>query len=53
MVIDTIDETKFDASKTLVRLDRRLFLDDRGVSDNDLDYGQVVCLKNSLMRDEW
>ncbi len=52
-VIDRIDETKFDATKTLVKLDRRIFLDDRGYTDEMVDYGMVVLQKNSLTKEEW
>jgi len=52
-VIDRIDEKKYNASKTLVRMDRRVFLDDRGYTDEQIDYGQVCLLKNSLLEEEW
>lgn len=31
--------------KTLIKMDRRIFFDDRRVSDADLDYGQVLIIK--------
>ena len=31
--------------KELVIMDRRIFLDDRGLKDEDIDYGQVVMVK--------
>lgn len=52
-VIDRIDEKKYDASKTLIRMDRRIFLDDRRYTDEEIDYGQVCLLKNSLLKEEW
>jgi predicted O-methyltransferase YrrM len=32
-------------SKELIIMDRRVFLDDRGYSDNQIDYGQVIITK--------
>jgi predicted O-methyltransferase YrrM len=40
-VIDTIEEYK----KTLIIMDRRIFFDDRGYSDDEINYGQVLILK--------
>ena len=37
-LIDSID----DDSKELIIMDRRIFLDDRGYSDEEIDYGQVL-----------
>lgn len=53
-IIDTIDEKEFDASKKLVIMDRRVFLDDRRFTDEQIDYGQVLLQKNSMLKgDEW
>lgn len=52
-VIDAIDEEKFNATKTLVRMDRRIFFDDRGYTDAMIDYGQVCMIKKSILQDEW
>lgn len=40
-VIDSIQ----DHEKRLVKMDRRIFFDDRRVCDDDLDYGQVLIIK--------
>lgn len=40
-LIDQIE----DDSKELVIMDRRIFLDDRGLRDDEVDYGQVVITK--------
>lgn len=40
-VIDEIDHS----SKELIIMDRRIFLDDRRLSDDEIDYGQVVITK--------
>ena len=40
-VVDGIE----DYEKTLIKMDRRIFFDDRRVSDADLDYGQVLIIK--------
>ena len=53
VAIDKIDETKFDASKQLIILDRRIFFDDRRYTDEQIDYGQVLCTKNSITKEEW
>ena len=37
-LIDTID----DDSKELIIMDRRIFTDDRGLQDSEIDYGQVL-----------
>ena len=39
-----IDEIK-DYKKELVIMDRRIFVDDRGLKDDEIDYGQVVLTK--------
>ena len=39
-----IDEIK-DESKELIKMDRRIFFDDRGIKDEDIDYGQVLLTK--------
>lgn len=41
-LIDSID----DDSKELIIMDRRIFLDDRGYSDDQIDYGQVLLTKS-------
>lgn len=48
-LIDEID----DASKELIIMDRRIFLDDRGVPDAAIDYGQVLLTKPGADRDDW
>ena len=40
-LIDQIE----DSAKELVIMDRRIFLDDRGLRDDEIDYGQVVITK--------
>ena len=40
-LIDQIE----DESKQLVIMDRRIFLDDRGLTDDEIDYGQVLLSK--------
>jgi len=40
-VIDQIE----DDSKELIIMDRRIFLDDRGYSDEEIDYGQVLLTR--------
>ena len=42
-VIDDIQEEEFD--KELIIMDRRIFFDDRGIKDKDMDYGQVLVNK--------
>lgn len=44
-VIDNID----DESKELIFMDRRIFFDDRRISDADLNYGQVLLTKPGLL----
>jgi spore coat polysaccharide biosynthesis predicted glycosyltransferase SpsG len=41
---DAIDEIQ-GYNKELVIMDRRIFLDDRGYSDDEIDYGQVILTK--------
>lgn len=48
-LIDEID----DATKELIIMDRRIFLDDRRVADEDIDYGQVLLTKPGAARDDW
>ena len=48
-LIDEID----DASKELIIMDRRIFLDDRGVPDEAIDYGQVLLTRPGTTRDDW
>mgnify|MGYP001470149612 FL=1 len=40
-LIDEID----DFEKELIIMDRRIFFDDRRISDKDIDYGQVLITK--------
>jgi len=39
-----IDEIE-DFNKELIIMDRRIFVDDRGLSDEEIDYGQVLMIK--------
>jgi len=52
-----IDEFDFNANgfsdPELIKLDRRIFLDDRGYSDDQINYGQVLAIKNSVLKDVW
>jgi len=41
-LIDQIE----DKTKELIIMDRRIFLDDRGYADNEIDYGQVLLTKH-------
>lgn len=57
-VIDKIDWEQHHASAEVVILDRRIFFDDRRISDQDIDYGQVLVTKRyveptTLVNDEW
>lgn len=36
-----------------IREDRRIFLDDRGYSDEQINYGQVLFTKNDISNEEW
>ncbi len=47
--IDEVD----DPSKELIIMDRRLFFDDRRLSDDQIDYGQVLLTKPGTGRDDW
>ena len=40
-LIDSIE----DDTKELIKMDRRIFFDDRGLNDEDIDYGQVLLTK--------
>jgi predicted O-methyltransferase YrrM len=44
MLIDGIE----DDTKELITMDRRIFFDDRGVKDEDMDYGQVILTNKNL-----
>lgn len=46
-VIDAIDANQFDAEKELILMDRRIFIDDRRISDPDIDYGQCLLTKKN------
>lgn len=52
-----IDEIKWDIEgfnePELIRLDRRMFLDDRGLSDEQIDYGQCLASRVGVGRDDW
>lgn len=52
-----IDEFDYAAHKfstpEMIRADRRIFLDDRGYTDEQIDYGQVLFIKNDLIKDLW
>lgn len=41
-----------DQSKELIIMDRRIFFDDRRLSDNNINYGQVLLTKD-IAKDEW
>jgi len=43
-LIDEID----DGSKELIIMDRRVFVDDRKLSDSEIDYGQVLLTKEEI-----
>tara|TARA_A100001011_G_C14274225_1_gene828390 strand:- start:746 stop:1465 length:720 start_codon:yes stop_codon:yes gene_type:complete len=42
-LIDKISEEEFD--KNLIIMDRRIFFDDRRISDDEIDYGQVLIAR--------
>jgi hypothetical protein len=48
-LIDEID----DPSKELIIMDRRMFFDDRQLSDDQIDYGQVLLTHPGVTRDDW
>ena len=48
-VIDQID----DDTKELIVMDRRIFFDDRRISDDDIDYGQVLLRNKNLNLDDY
>ena len=48
-LIDEID----DPSKELIIMDRRMFFDDRRLTDDQIDYGQVLLSKPGEARDDW
>ena len=52
-LIDSID----DDTKELIIMDRRIFVDDRGISDEDLKEGQVILtnknFKETIIDEEW
>jgi predicted O-methyltransferase YrrM len=52
-VIDKIDPNDFAATKELVITDRRIFLDDRGYTNDQVDYGQVCLIKKSIRNEDW
>lgn len=53
-LIDEVDEKVENCKeKELIILDRRLFIDDRGLTDEQIDYGQVLLTKEGVARDDW
>lgn len=53
-LIDEIDEFKEGCKeKEFLRMDRRMFYDDRQLSDDQIDYGQILLTKNTVVRDDW
>ena len=52
--IDEIDWNVegFDAPE-LIRLDRRMFLDERGYTDDQVNYGQVLAFRKGVNDSEW
>lgn len=48
-LIDEVD----DPSKELIIMDRRMFFDDRRLSDDQVDYGQVLLSKGDSSRADW
>ena len=48
-LIDTID----DDSKELIIMDRRIFFDDRGIPDDEIDYGQVLLTNENFNTSEY
>jgi predicted O-methyltransferase YrrM len=51
-LIDTINCEKEDCNEIeLIKLDRRIFIDERGYTDEQINYGQCLMIKKSLVRD--
>jgi hypothetical protein len=52
-----IDKIDFGAAGfddvSVVRMDRRLFVDERGYTDEQVDYGQVYALKTGVLSEDW
>lgn len=48
-LIDEVD----DPSKELIIMDRRMFFDDRRLTDEQVDYGQVLLTKQGVVNDVW
>lgn len=46
------EESGFSAPE-LIRMDRRMFVDERSYTDEQVDYGQVLALKLGVSTDEW
>ena len=42
-----------DDSKELIVMDRRIFLDDRGYTDDQIDYGQILMKNSSFNTSEY
>lgn len=54
MAIDEIDHTEVGCSEPeLIIMDRRIFFDDRRLTDDQVNYGQVLLTKSSLSQSEW
>lgn len=52
--IDEIDEASVGChEKELIRMDRRMFFDDRQFADDQVDYGQAILTKSGVSRDDW
>ena len=50
--INTIDWDKEGYKEAeIIRLDRRIFVDERQLADEDINYGQVLAIKKDLVRD--
>jgi hypothetical protein len=51
-LIDTIDVEKENCNEIeLIKLDRRIFADERGYTDEQVNYGQCLMTKRDLVRD--
>jgi predicted O-methyltransferase YrrM len=51
--IDEIDESQFDShEKQLIKMDRRIFMDERGYTDDQIDYGQVLMTRKKPLVEE-
>ena len=54
-VIDSVDENEVDCNeKELIIMDRRIFVDERGFTDEQINYGQCLLTKKSVnTNDDW